>query len=131
MISHLCSESGIDIPVIVTTGPENSVTARVIPEILKANNNFGLRNIITVQQDERIHFTNDEKAAFIITDEGSPQPVTQPDETGGPLMKLKQTSVIFRRIPLEWLENLAAGKLLWFRLPRSITRASFCKGQCP
>ncbi|NLP01532.1 MAG: hypothetical protein GX089_03485 [Fibrobacter sp.] len=112
MISHLCSESGIDIPVIVTTGPENSVTARVIPEILKANNNFGLRNIITVQQDERIHFTNDEKAAFIITDDGSPQPVTQPDETGGPLMKLKQTSESSGVSPLEWLEKLGCRKII-------------------
>ena len=89
MVSRICRQYHIDIPVIVTTGPEGSVTDRVIPAILRKHNDFGLPHVKIVSQDERLHFTVDEKIAVRFED-GVPYPVTQPDETGGPLMKLKQ-----------------------------------------
>jgi len=89
MVSWICEKRGLDIPVIVTTGPAGSITARVIPSILAKHNNFGLPHVKIIPQDERLHFTVDEKIAVQLTD-GKPYPVTQPDETGGPLMKLKQ-----------------------------------------
>jgi hypothetical protein len=91
MVSRICRQYNIDIPVIVTTGPEGSVTDRVIPAILRKHNDFGLPHVKVVSQDERLHFTVDEKIAVRFED-GVPYPVTQPDETGGPLMKLKQKS---------------------------------------
>ncbi|NLG17998.1 MAG: hypothetical protein GX556_11765 [Fibrobacter sp.] len=112
MVANLCRESKIDIPVIVTTGPENSTTARVIPEILRENNNFGLRHLITVAQEKRIHFTSDEKAAYVINDKGMPQIITQPDETGGPLMKLKQSQGQKEGSALDWLESLGCRKII-------------------
>jgi hypothetical protein len=89
MVSWICDKYGIDIPVIVTTGPADSITARVIPSILERRGNFGLPHVRIVPQNERLHFTVNEKIAVQLTD-GRPYPVTQPDETGGPLMKLKQ-----------------------------------------
>jgi len=128
MVGWICRQHKLDIPVIVTTGPEGSITDRVIPEILKKHNNFGLSYVKVVSQDERLHFTVDEKIAVQLTS-GSPSPVTQPDETGGPLMKLKQkgaaggintngkdsTDCISRintTSTLQWLANLGCDKLL-------------------
>jgi len=88
MIAAICREYGIDVPVIVTTGPAGSVTDRVIPEIVKKHDNFGLPDIRVIPQGERLHFTLDEKIAVRTTD-GGLLPVVQPDETGGPLMTLK------------------------------------------
>jgi hypothetical protein len=89
MVCRICRQYNIDIPVIVTTGPEGSVTDRVIPAILRKHNDFGLPHVKVVSQDERLHFTVDEKIA-VRFEGGAPYPITQPDETGGPLMKLKQ-----------------------------------------
>ncbi|MDR2591359.1 MAG: hypothetical protein LBC59_00945 [Chitinispirillales bacterium] len=89
MVSSICREYRIDVPVIVTTGPAGSITDRVIPEIIRKYDNFGLSNIQTVPQGERLHFTLDEKIAVRLTD-GNLSPIVQPDETGGPLMMLKQ-----------------------------------------
>ena len=111
MIRWICAGSGLDIPVIVTTGPQGSLTHRVIPKILKEHNNFGLANLRIVAQDERLHFTSEEQAAFQIID-GRPLPVTQPDETGGPLMKLKQKPNANEPSTLEWLASLGCSKLL-------------------
>jgi hypothetical protein len=112
MAGWICREYGLDIPVIVTTGPKGSVTERVIPEILKKHNNFGLPHVKTVSQDERLHFTAAGKIAVRLTD-GKPYPVTQPDETGGPLMKLKE-SIDGAGGPsaLRWLSALGCEKLL-------------------
>ena len=110
MISSICKEYKIDIPVIVTTGPQNSTTARVIPEILKKFNNFGLKYIRTLSQNERLHFTFDEKIVFRLSD-GIPKPITQPDETGGPLMKLKE-KLPDGKTTIEWLESLNCNNLI-------------------
>jgi len=109
MVSRICRQYNMDIPVIVTTGPEGSVTDRVIPAILDKHDNFGLPHVKIVSQDERLHFTIDEKIA-VRFDGGVPYPVTQPDETGGPLMKLKQN--INNISTLQWLSNLGCEKLL-------------------
>ncbi|MFP4241038.1 MAG: hypothetical protein ACLFTW_03620 [Chitinispirillaceae bacterium] len=111
MTSRLCRETGLDIPVIITTGPEGSITNRVIPRILEENSNFGLKHIRLVAQDERLHFTLKEKIACQIHD-NLPYPITQPDETGGPLMKLKQKSITDGRSALDWLTELGCSKLL-------------------
>lgn len=111
MINHFCKSTNHDIPVVITTGPHNSVTARVIPKILKQYNNFGLRHVRVIEQDERLHFLNDEKIAYKIENE-KPLPVTQPDETGGPLMKLKQTSDSQNRSILDWFEKLGCDKTI-------------------
>lgn len=89
MVSRICRDHGINVPVIVTTGPAGSVTDRVIPEIINKYDNFGLSNIQVIPQGERLHFTGDGRIAVRLTD-GKLFPVTQPDETGGPLMALKR-----------------------------------------
>ena len=111
MINHFCKSTNHDIPVVITTGPHNSVTARIIPKILKQYNDFGLRHVRVIEQDERLHFLNDEKIAYKIENE-KPLPVTQPDETGGPLMKLKQTSDSQPRSILDWFEELGCDKTI-------------------
>jgi hypothetical protein len=104
MVSSLCKKFNINIPVIVTTGPKESITARVIPEMLKQYSNFGLKNIRVIEQDERLHLTNDNKIVWQTVDD-SVIPVTNPDETGGPLMKLKDRSDTGESI-LEWLNKI-------------------------
>ncbi|GBU20218.1 hypothetical protein R80B4_00094 [Fibrobacteres bacterium R8-0-B4] len=89
MVSAICREQGIDIPVVVTTGPAGSITDRVIPEIIDKHNNFGLPNVQVIPQGERLHFTQDERIAVRLTD-GNLSPAIQPDETGGPLMMLRR-----------------------------------------
>jgi len=111
MISWICAETGIDIPVIVTTGPQGSLTHKVIPKVLKEHKNFGLKNLRVADQDERLHFTLDSQAVFQIID-GRPVPVTHPDETGGPLMKLKQKPNADTPCALEWLASLGCTKIL-------------------
>jgi len=103
VVSSLCNKYNINIPVIVTTGPKGSITARVIPEILKKYSNFGLKNIRVIEQDERLHLTNDNTIVWQLVDD-SVTPVTNPDETGGPLMKLKDRSETGESV-LEWLNK--------------------------
>lgn len=110
MISSFCRSTGLTIPVIITTGPEGSVTARVIPAILQKYKNFGLSHILVAPQQERLHFSIDEKVVYKI-ENGKPIPVTQPDETGGPLMKLKQNRDTNDSI-LNWLKQLECKKLI-------------------
>jgi hypothetical protein len=104
MISSFCTMAGIDIPVVITTGPEGSITAKVIPQLLEKYNNFGLKYVKVIPQEERLHLTNDEKVVFTTID-GKLLPVTQPDETGGPLMKLKKHSADGSPSILEWFES--------------------------
>lgn len=104
MISSFCKQAGCNIPVVITTGPENSITARVIPQLLDRFNNFGLKYVKVIAQEERLHLTNDEKVVFTTID-GKLQPVTQPDETGGPLMKLKKRGSGGTESILEWFES--------------------------
>ena len=111
MVGWICRRYRLDIPVIVTTGPDGSITARVIPAILRKHNNFGLPHVKVIPQDERLHFTVDEKIAVQLTD-GNPYPVTQPDETGGPLMMLKQKTGGDHVSTLQWLADLGCEKIL-------------------
>jgi hypothetical protein len=113
MIATICRQTGFDIPVIVTTGPAGSTTAEVIPEILAQHKNFGLRHLAVIPQDERLFLTNDEQ--IVLTgEEGSTQrPVTNPDETGGPLMKLKQPGVMPSGASvLEWLDDVGCSRTI-------------------
>lgn len=89
LLAEISNEIGVDIPVVVTTGPEGTTTARVIPEILKANNNFGLKNLSVIAQNEKLHLTKDLKIACKWKEDNLSL-ATNPDETGGPIMKLKE-----------------------------------------
>lgn len=112
MVAHFCKSTGITIPVVITTGPANSTTARIIPEMLRTYHNFGLEQIRIIPQDERIHFTNDEKIA-VTTQNGQLRPVTHPDETGGPLMKLKQPlDVLGGQSALSWFASINCQKTI-------------------
>lgn len=111
MVSSFCKTSGIDIPVIVTTGPQGCITAKVIPEILREKNNFGLCHIKVIPQDERLHFTMDEKI-LCCEISGHLSPLTQPDETGGPLMMLKQKWDNSGETILDWLQRHNCSKLI-------------------
>ena len=110
LISYLEKEYGVEIPVIVTTGPQGSATGEIIPGILKKNRWFGLRRILVIRQQERLHLTCDEKVAWFLSDD-MPVPVTHPDETGGPLMSLKYRNH-HGVVPLEWLNELGVERLL-------------------
>lgn len=99
LLADISKEIGVDIPVVVTTGPEGTTTARVIPEIIKANSNFGLKNLDIIAQDEKLHLTREHQIACKWDDDECAL-ATNPDETGGPIMKLKEkiggTSVLQR-----------------------------------
>lgn len=111
MVATFCKTHEIDIPVIITTGPENSITAEVIPELLASFNNFGLRHVLVLPQDERLFLTVDEKIVLAETD-GKLVPITQPDETGGPIMKLKQPLGIGKGSALDWCEDRGCSKTI-------------------
>ncbi|NLD99018.1 MAG: hypothetical protein GX640_04025 [Fibrobacter sp.] len=111
MVASFCNTIRMDIPVIVTTGPQGTITAGVIPEILRKNNNFGLKHVLVIAQDERLHLTIDEKIACTEIS-GELRPLTQPDETGGPLMKLKQIPDTSGISALDWVEELGCNKLI-------------------
>jgi len=98
---RLISKLDDKIPVIITTGPKGSNTERIIPKILKRNNYFGIKNLEILAQNERLHLTDDNKIVFV-----GNCPVTNPDETGGPIAKFKESGV------LEKLENKGITKLI-------------------
>ena len=109
MVAALCRETGIDIPVVITTGPAGSVTAQVIPRLVEKHGNFGLKHIRIIGQNERLFLTDDEKIVFRETAAG-PVPVTHPDETGGPVMKLKEPSP--EGSVLEWMNRLGTTRTI-------------------
>jgi hypothetical protein len=112
MVAAMCKKSGIDIPVIITTGPAGSTTADVIPELVARHRDFGLKHLRIVTQEARLFLTNDER--IVLHDvNGALQPITHPDETGGPLMKLKQPGAApFKASVLEWLEGLGCERTI-------------------
>lgn len=89
IIASLAKKYGAALPVAVTTGPAGSVTARVIPDLLAQHEYFGLKTLFVIEQEERLHLTQDNKIVFIPSN-GSFKAVTNPDETGGPIMQLKK-----------------------------------------
>ena len=111
LIARLSDQLGFDIPVIVTTGPAGSITARVVPQLISSHNHFGLKRIKVLEQDARLHLTMDDTMAYTLVD-GSAVPITHPDETGGPLMKLKSGSVGGGVNLLTWLEQIGCSKML-------------------
>ena len=89
LITYLNKKYSVDIPVVVTTGPAGSTTARIIPKVIAANNTFGLSHIVVTEQSERLHLTVDGTIACTF-ENNRPILITNPDETGGPIMKLKE-----------------------------------------
>ncbi len=104
LISKISIQINHNIPVIVTTGPKGTTTARVIPQILKRHNNFGLKFLKVIEQNERLHLTTDNKIAWQ-EESGNIRIITNPDETGGPLMKLKEESLL-------WLQECSVSKIM-------------------
>jgi hypothetical protein len=111
LIAHLCREQGLSVPVVVTTGPEGSVTAEVVPRILAEKGNFGLNQCRVIMQDERLHLTEGEQIAYTQTATGL-RPVTNPDETGGPIMKLKKSDAAYSQSPMAWLQSKGCKKII-------------------
>jgi hypothetical protein len=112
MVASLCKQYGIDIPVVITTGPEGSTTANIIPDIVRQYNHFGLKNIKVLPQDERLFLSTNEKIVQIERD-GVIRPVTHPDETGGPIMKLKKKGTISQnKSVLDWFTGLGCHSTL-------------------
>lgn len=100
-----------DVPVVVTTGPEGSTTSRVITDVIERHNAFGVKNATVICQGERLHLTVDEQIAFEIR-AGRPYPVTHPDETGGPIMKLKGIESGADHSTLDWFAAHGASKIM-------------------
>jgi uncharacterized protein YodC (DUF2158 family) len=111
MVALLCEQYNIDIPVVITTGPAGSITASVIPEILSKFNNFGLKYIRVIAQEERFFLTNDEQIVLHEIN-GELQPITHPDETGGPLMKLKSVDSSAGMSLLQWFDSIGCNQTI-------------------
>jgi hypothetical protein len=111
VIADLCRRTGLDVPVIVTTGPESSHNARVVSGVIAGRNSFGLGHLRTLAQDERLHLTLDGKIVCAV-DGGGARPVTNPDETGGPFMKLAKPGFAAESSALEWLSGLGCRKII-------------------
>lgn len=111
MMADICRRTGLDIPVIITTGPSGSVTARVIPAMVEKHRNFGLKHLCIIEQDERLFLTNDEQ---IVVQQGASglRPITHPDETGGPIMKLKAVDPATGRSALDWMKQSGCTKTI-------------------
>ena len=109
--SSLCRRAGIQIPVIVTTGPEGSTTHRVISDLIQRGRGFGLTDVRILAQDERLHLTLDGKIAYKQTGD-TVVPITHPDETGGPFMKLKNQAMDGKDTALDWLLSRGCAKVI-------------------
>jgi len=110
MLAELSAALGYEIPVIITTGPKNSDTDKIIPRILEENAGFGVKNLKIIAQNERFHLTNDDKIVFE-TDGENVKPITNPDETGGPVVKLLEAQQNEESI-LENLEKNGVKKII-------------------
>ncbi len=111
LIAGICRETGTDIPVIVSTGPAGSNTAEIIPEILRKNRGFGIKNLKSIAQGKRLHLSNNKKIVWYMK-EGTPQPVTNPDETGGPVARMQRREGGEKESPISWLKRLGIEHLL-------------------
>lgn len=110
LIATICNQYKLDIPVVITTGPKGSTTAEYIPLILKKYNNFGVKQLRVICQSERLHLTNDGK--IVADTRVSPvQPLTNPDETGGPLMQLRMPTMEGNSC-LDWFIEKSCTKIL-------------------
>ncbi|HMD69039.1 MAG TPA: hypothetical protein VKF42_09200, partial [Chitinivibrionales bacterium] len=111
VIAHLCCEGGLSVPVIVTTGPKSSATARAVPEALKKFENFGLANVRILAQDECLHLTADGNIVAVCNGD-SARPAVNPDETGGPFVKLLRQGEHGEPSAAEWLLSLGCSKII-------------------
>lgn len=111
VIADLCRKSGINVPVVITTGPSSSVTARVIPETLTRFNCFGLASVRTVAQGERLHLTLDGKIVAVCNGDTA-RPAVNPDETGGPFVQLTRKGPGIEPSIVEWLHSLSVTKII-------------------
>ncbi len=111
LISSLSKKYNCHIPVVVTTGPEGSTSARVITDLIDHYSNFGLKHLKILFQSERLHLTPDDQFAYILRDD-IPYPVTHPDETGGPIMKLKEADLVTDKSTLDWLSEHGCHKVI-------------------
>jgi hypothetical protein len=111
LIAHISERFRVDMPVVITTGPEGSTTARVISDMIAQHAAFGIKNVKVICQGERLHLTTDEQIAFEIRD-GMPYPVTNPDETGGPIMQLKAIEDNNEKSTLDWFAECGANKII-------------------
>ncbi|MBU0699394.1 MAG: hypothetical protein KKE59_08245, partial [Proteobacteria bacterium] len=68
LVADICARFKVDIPVVVTTGPEGSTTARVIYDTIARHSGFGIKHVKVICQGERLHLTTDEQIAFTIID---------------------------------------------------------------
>lgn len=110
LIAKLCRDNLISIPVVITTGPAGSTTAEYIPQILKKYNNFGVKELRVICQAERLHLNNDGKIVVDLN-QLPPFPLTNPDETGGPLMQLREITGDGDSC-LEWFTQKSCAKIL-------------------
>jgi|WetSurMetagenome_2_1015567.scaffolds.fasta_scaffold01296_6 hypothetical protein len=111
MIADLCRKSGLNVPVVVTTGPRSSATARIIPETLEKAGFFGLKNVRILAQDERLHLTLEGTMAALC-DGDAARPAANPDETGGPFVKLLKRGEGGEQSVAEWLVSLGCSRIL-------------------
>ncbi len=111
VIAKLCYKAGLDIPVIVTTGPALSATARIIPAVLKRFGNFGLAKVRILAQDERLHLTREGRIVCLFDGQVT-RPAVNPDETGGPFVKLTKKGVRGESSALEWLSSLGCARII-------------------
>ncbi|MBU0987201.1 MAG: hypothetical protein KKH68_08105 [Proteobacteria bacterium] len=111
LIAEISARFQVDLPVVVTTGPAGSATARAIAAAIARHAAFGIKHIKVICQGERLHLTLNEQIAYEIKD-GLPYPVTNPDETGGPLMKLKALENGAGQSTLDWLAACGAEKIM-------------------
>ncbi|MCF8070017.1 MAG: hypothetical protein K9L30_15660 [Desulfobacterales bacterium] len=111
LISSLSEQYKCHIPVIVTTGPESSISASVVVKLIDRYSAFGIKHLKILFQSERLHLTSDDRFACKI-DNGTPFPVTHPDETGGPIMKLKKIEPDTGKSMLDWLSDHDCHKVI-------------------
>lgn len=111
VISGLCRKAGLAVPVIVTTGPSSSITAHVIPRTLHEFDNFGIVNVRTLAQDERLHLTVDGRIVALCEGDTA-RPAVNPDETGGPFRKLSKRGPQGQESALDWLRSLGCTKII-------------------
>jgi len=111
LVAEISTRFQVNIPVVITTGPEGSTTARVIADTIKQHTAFGMKNVKIICQGERLHLTADGQIAIEIRD-GMPYPMTNPDETGGPIMKLKAIEDNDEKSTLDWFAACGADKII-------------------
>lgn len=111
LMADISARFQMEVPVVVTTGPAGTATSRVVTDVIEQHKAFGVKNATIVCQGERLHLTADEQIAVEIRG-ATPYPVTHPDETGGPIMKLKAVEPGAGQSALDWFAAHGADKIM-------------------